>query len=229
VTPATAAGSDIAGPLLLTLKLAGLTTVLLLVIATPIAWWLAHSTRRWKPLVQAVVALPIVLPPTVLGFYLLILLGPHGAIGGWWVEMTGQTLTFSFAGLVIASCLYSLPFAVQPLQAAFAQAGLREVEAARTLGAGPLDAFLSVAVPLAAPGFVAAMVLSFAHTLGEFGVVLMVGGNIPGETRVVSIAIFDHVEALNYGAAHELAAILLAFAFAVLVVMFVINRRWAYR
>ena len=217
------------GPLLLSVELAALTTLLLLVFATPVAWWLAHSRARLKPLVQAVVAMPLVLPPTVLGFYLLILLGPYGAIGSWWVTLTGETLTFSFTGLVIASFIYSLPFAVQPLQAAFAQAGTRELEAARTLGAGPVDAFVSVAVPLAAPGFLAAAVLSFAHTLGEFGVVLMVGGNIPGETRVVSIAIYDHVEALDYRAAHELAAILLLFAFAVLFAMFTVNRRWAYR
>jgi molybdate transport system permease protein len=217
------------GPLLLSVELAALTTLLLLVFATPVAWWLAHSRARLKPLVQAVVAMPLVLPPTVLGFYLLILLGPYGAIGSWWVTLTGETLTFSFTGLVIASFIYSLPFAVQPLQAAFAQAGTRELEAARTLGAGPVDAFVSVAVPLAAPGFLTAAVLSFAHTLGEFGVVLMVGGNIPGETRVVSIAIYDHVEALDYRAAHELAAVLLVFAFAVLLAMFTVNRRWAYR
>ena len=223
------AGTDRLGPLLLSLELAALTTLLLLVFATPLAWWLAHSKARLKPAVQAVVAMPLVLPPTVLGFYLLILLGPYGGIGSWWVTLTGETLTFSFTGLVIASFIYSLPFAVQPLQAAFAQAGTRELEAARTLGAGPVDAFVSVAVPLAAPGFLTAAVLSFAHTLGEFGVVLMVGGNIPGETRVVSIAIYDHVEALDYRAAHELAAILLVFAFAVLLAMFTVNRRWAYR
>jgi molybdate transport system permease protein len=223
------AGTGRLGPLLLSVELAALTTLLLLVFATPVAWWLAHSRARLKPLVQAVVAMPLVLPPTVLGFYLLILLGPYGAVGSWWVTLTGETLTFSFKGLVIASFIYSLPFAVQPLQAAFAQAGTRELEAARTLGAGPVDAFVSVAVPLAAPGFLTAAVLSFAHTLGEFGVVLMVGGNIPGETRVVSIAIYDHVEALDYRAAHELAAILLVFAFAVLFAMFTVNRRLAYR
>jgi molybdate transport system permease protein len=223
------AGTGRLGPLLLSVELAALTTLLLLVFATPVAWWLAHSRARLKPLVQAVVAMPLVLPPTVLGFYLLILLGPYGAIGSWWVTLTGETLTFSFKGLVIASFIYRLPFAVQPLQAAFAQAGTRELEAARTLGAGPVDAFVSVAVPLAAPGFLTAAVLSFAHTLGEFGVVLMVGGNIPGETRVVSIAIYDHVEALDYRAAHELAAILLVFAFAVLFAMFTVNRRLAYR
>jgi molybdate transport system permease protein len=215
------------GPLLLSLQLATVTTLLLLLIATPLAWWLATTRARWQPVVQAIVALPIVLPPTVLGFYLLVLFGPYGALGSWWFTLTGGTLTFSFLGLVIASCIYSLPFAVQPLQSAFEIVGQHEVEAARTLGASPLDAFLSVVVPLAAPGFLTAGVLSFAHTLGEFGVVLMVGGNIPGETRVVSIAIFDHVESLNYSAAHELSAVLLVFAFSVLWVMYLVNRRWA--
>lgn len=217
--------SDVFGPLALSLELAFVTTLLLLVIATPIAWWLSRSRAPWKPVVQAVVALPIVLPPTVLGFYLLMLLGPYQAPGSWWFTLTGETLTFSFAGLVIASCVYSLPFAVQPLQAAFDLVGEGEIEAARTLGATARDAFFSVAVPLAAPGFLAAAVLSFAHTLGEFGVVLMVGGNIPGETRVVSIAIFDHVESLNYRAAHELSALLLVLAFAFLLLMYVANRR----
>lgn len=213
------------GPLLLSLQLATVTTILLILIATPLAWWLANTRARWQPAIQAIVALPIVLPPTVLGFYLLVLFGPYGALGGWWFSLTGSTLTFSFFGLVIASCIYSLPFAVQPLQSAFEIVGKREVEAARTLGASPLDAFLSVVVPLTAPGFLTASVLSFAHTLGEFGVVLMVGGNIPGETRVVSIAIFDHVESLNYPAAHKLSAILLVFAFVVLLTMYIVNRR----
>ncbi len=217
------------GPLLLTLELAAVTTVILMAFATPLAWWLA-STRAWaKTPVQAVVALPIVLPPTVMGFYLLILLGPQSTIGGWWVQLTGDTLTFSFAGLVIASCLYSLPFAVQPLQAAFESLGRHEIEAARTLGAKPLDAFLSIVVPLSLPGFVNAVVLSFAHTLGEFGVVLMVGGNIPGETRVISIAIYDHVESLDYASAHALSAILLVLAFVMLLTMYVLNRRLATR
>ena len=217
------------GPLLLTLELAAVTTVILMAFATPLAWWLA-STRAWaKTPVQAVVALPIVLPPTVMGFYLLILLGPQSTIGGWWVQLTGDTLTFSFAGLVIASCLYSLPFAVQPLQAAFESLGRHEIEAARTLGAKPLDAFLSIVVPLSLPGFVNAVVLSFAHTLGEFGVVLMVGGNIPGETRVISIAIYDHVESLDYASAHALSAILLVLAFVMLLTMYVLNRSLATR
>ena len=213
------------GPLWLSIQLAALTTVLLLLIATPLAWWLATTRSPLKPLTQAIVALPIVLPPTVLGFYLLILLGPYGAIGSWWVQVTGDALTFSFAGLVIASCVYSLPFAVQPLTAAFESIGSQPVEAARTLGASRADAFFTVIAPLAAPGFLGASVLSFAHTLGEFGVVLMVGGSIPGETRVISIAIFDHVEALDYASAHRLSALLLAFAFVVLLLTFVINRR----
>ena len=213
-------------PLWLSVQLAAITTVLLLVIATPIAWWLAQSRSRWKPLVQTLVAMPIVLPPTVMGFYLLILLGPAGALGSWWVELTGNALTFSFTGLVIASCIYSLPFAVQPLSGAFESLGKNKLEAAWTLGASRLDAFFSVAVPLSLRGYLGAMVLSFAHTLGEFGVVLMVGGNIPGETRVVSIAIYDQVESLNYAAAHRLSALLLVVAFAALFAMFFINRRW---
>lgn len=217
------------GPLWLSLQLAAVTTVLLLLIGTPVAWWLASTRSRAKPALQSIVALPIVLPPTVMGFYLLLLLGPYGAVGGWWFELTGDTLTFSFAGLVIASVVYSLPFTVQPLQAAFESLGRQPVEAARTLGATSRDAFLSVVVPLAAPGFLTAMVLTFAHTLGEFGVVLMVGGNIPGETRVISIAIFDHVESLNYAAAHELSALLLVSAFVVLFGMYVVNRRLARR
>jgi molybdate transport system permease protein len=213
-------------PLTLSFQLAAITTVILVVIGTPIAWWLARTSSRLKPFVQTTVALPIVLPPTVMGFYLLILLGPGGAIGSWWVELTGSTLTFSFAGLVIASCLYSLPFAVQPLVNAFESLGNRNLEAAWTLGASRLDAFFSVAVPLSLRGYLGAIVLSFAHTLGEFGVVLMVGGNIPGETRVISIAIYDQVESLNYSAAHQLSATLLVIAFVVLLAMFVANRRW---
>jgi len=213
------------GALWLSIQLAAITTVVLLLVATPLAWWISGSRSRAKPLVEATVALPIVLPPTVLGFYLLVLLGPYGAVGRWWVEVTGDTLTFSFTGLVIASCIYSLPFAVQPLQHAFEALGRREIEAARTLGATPLDAFFSVAMPMSARGFLSAIVLSFAHTLGEFGVVLMVGGNIPGETRVVSIAIYDHVESLDYASAHQMSIILVLFAFAVMLSMFLANRR----
>ncbi len=217
------------GPLWLSAQLAFVTTVILLVMGTPVAWWLARTGSRWKPAVQAVVAMPIVLPPTVLGFYLLILLGPQGAIGSWWVSLTGNALTFSFAGLVIASCIYSLPFAVQPMQTAFESLPEQTIERAWTLGASRLDAFLSIAVPLSVRGFVSGAVLAFAHTLGEFGVVLMVGGNIPGETRVVSIAIYDHVETLDYGAAHNLSLVLLAFAFTVLLAMFAFNQRWSRR
>jgi molybdate transport system permease protein len=198
----------------------------LLVIATPLAWWLARTRSKARPIVQAVVALPIVLPPTVMGFYLLILLGPAGAIGEWWVELTGSALTFSFTGLVIASCVYSLPFAVQPIMSAFESVEQSDLEAAWTLGADRRDAFFSIALPQSTRGYLNAAVLSFAHTLGEFGVVLMVGGNIPGETRLISIAIYDQVESLNYAAAHQLSAVLLVFAFAVLLAMFVVNRRW---
>lgn len=213
----------------LSIQLALVTTAVLVVIGTPIAWWLSQTKLRFKPAVQAVVAMPIVLPPTVLGFYLLILLGPDGAVGSWWVQLTGSALTFSFTGLVIASCIYSLPFAVQPMQNAFESLPRQQLERAWTLGASRLDAFFSIAVPLSMRGFVSGIVLSFAHTLGEFGVVLMVGGNIPGETRVVSIAIYDHVESLNYAAAHQMSLLLIGFAFVVLAGMFVINRRWSER
>ena len=220
---------NIFGPMWLSIQLALVTTVVLVLIGTPIAWWLSQTKLRWKPAVQAVVAMPIVLPPTVLGFYLLILLGPEGAIGSWWVQLTGSALTFSFTGLVVASCVYSLPFAVQPMQNAFEALPKQYLERAWTLGASRLDAFFSIAVPLSVRGFVSGIVLSFAHTLGEFGVVLMVGGNIPGETRVVSIAIYDHVESLNYAAAHRMSLLLIAFAFVVLAAMFAINRRWGER
>lgn len=219
--------SPILGPLWLSAQLATVTMVLLIILGTPLAWWLARTESRWKPAAQAIVAMPIVLPPTVLGFYLLILLGPQGAIGSWWVQLTGSTLTFSFTGLVIASCIYSLPFAVQPLQNAFESLPRQTLEFAWTQGASKLDAFFNVAVPLSLRGFVAAAVLSFAHTLGEFGVVLMVGGNIPGETRVISIAIYDEVEMLNYGAAHRMSLLLIVFAFCVLLAMYLINRRWS--
>lgn len=217
--------SSTLGPLLLSLQLAVVTTLILIALGTPLAWWLSRSHSRFKPAIQAAVALPIVLPPTVMGFYLLIVLGPYGAIGRWWVEVTGEALTFSFTGLVIASCFYSLPFAVQPLQSAFESMGKQEIEAARTLGASKLDAFFTIAVPLSAHGFLSAIVLAFAHTMGEFGVVLMVGGNIPGETRVISIAIYDHVESLDYATAHQMSLLLIAFAFVVLFSMFMVNRR----
>ena len=221
--------AQILGPLWLSAQLALVTMILLIIIGAPIAWWLSQTASRWKPVAQAVVAMPIVLPPTVLGFYLLILLGPNGAIGSWWVELTGDALTFSFAGLVIASCIYSLPFAVQPMQNAFESLSRQTLEFAWTQGASKLDAFFSVAVPRSLRGFLAAAVLSFAHTLGEFGVVLMVGGNIPGETRVISIAIYDEVEMLNYDTAHQMSALLIVFAFFVLLAMYLVNRRWAKR
>jgi molybdate transport system permease protein len=211
------------GPLLLTIKLAALTTSILLAIGTPVAWWLANTKITAKPVIEAIVALPLVLPPTVLGFYLLIMLGPESWIGGWWVDVTGQTLTFSFSGLVIASVIYSFPFVVQPLQNAFESVGHEMMETAYTLGAKPLDAFFSVAAPLAKRGFITGGVLGFAHTLGEFGVVLMVGGNIPGETRVVSIAIYDHVEMLEYGQAQVMSGVLVGFAFIVMLSMYVAN------
>ena len=214
------------GPLWLSAQLASVTTAILILLGAPLAWWLSQTRSRIQPVVQAIVAMPIVLPPTVLGFYLLIVLGPNGAIGSWWVKLTGDTLTFSFTGLVIASCIYSLPFAVQPMQNAFESLSKKNLEAAWTLGASKLDAFFSVAVPLSVRGFISSIVLAFAHTLGEFGVVLMVGGNIPGETRVVSIAIYDHVETLDYAAAHQLSLALIVFAFVTLFSMFLINRRW---
>lgn len=212
-----------------TLALATLCVVLLLLIATPIAWWLANARGRWRAPAEAMVALPLVLPPTVMGFYLLVLLGPAGTIGSWWVSLTGDTLTFSFVGLVMASCLHSLPFAVQPLQNAFEAVGKDRLEAAASLRAGPIDRFFSVALPLSVRGYVTAAVLTFAHTLGEFGVLLMVGGNITGETRVISIAIYEHVETLNYAAAHRLAAALLVFSFVVLVAVYTLNRSYRAR
>ncbi len=213
------------GPLWLTLRLAAITTVVLLVLGTPLAWWLAHTRNRIKPVIEAVTALPLVLPPTVLGFYLLILLSPRSTIGGFWLEATGTTLTFSFLGLVVASVLYSLPFAVQPLQAAFEAVGRAPLEAAATLRAGPFDRFFTVAAPMAGRGFLTAAVLSFAHTIGEFGVVLMVGGNIPGETKVISIQIYEQVETIAYAEAHVLSALLLVFSFLVLLLVYGLNRR----
>lgn len=211
------------GPIWLSLQLAGITVVILILIATPLAWWLAKTKSRLRALISAIVAVPLVLPPTVLGFYLLILLGPAGPIGSMWVSLTDSTLTFSFTGLVVASVIYSLPFAVQPLHTAFESIGHRPVEAAATLGLSPRETFTKVVMPLARPGYLAAAALSFAHTLGEFGVVLMVGGNIPGETRVISIAIFEDVETLNYFEAHVLSAGLLVFAFLILWCLFAAN------
>ncbi len=207
----------------LTAKLASVTTVLLLLLGTPIAWWLARTSSRWKGAVGAVVALPIVLPPTVIGFYLLLLMGPNGPVGQFTQWAGLGLLPFSFGGLVVASVFYSLPFVVQPIQNAFEAVGERPLEAAATLGAGPLDRFFSVAVPLARPGFLTASILGFAHTVGEFGVVLMIGGNIPDKTRVVSVQIYDHVEALEYAQAHGLAAGMVAFSFLVLLALYTLN------
>jgi len=212
-------------PVWLTLKLASLTTLLLLVVGTPIAWWLSQTQSRLKHPISAVVALPLVLPPTVLGFYLLIFLGPAGP-GGLLTQVLGLgTLPFTFSGLVFASVLYSLPFVVQPLQNAFEALGKRPLEVAATLRASGWDRFFHVAVPLARPGFLTAMVLGFAHTVGEFGVVLMIGGNIPGETKVLSVAIYDHVETLEYAQAHVLSAGMVGFAFLVLVMLYLVNGR----
>jgi molybdate transport system permease protein len=197
----------------LTALLAGVTTLLLFPIASPLAWWLARSDSKGRSLVEAVVAMPLVLPPTVLGFYLLVMLNPESFVGGLWLNVTGESLTFSFSGLVIASIIYSLPFMVQPLHATFRAVPVPVLEAAATLGASPRDQWLNVVLPLAKRGYLTGGVLTFAHTVGEFGVVLMMGGNIPGETRVLSIAIYEHVETLNYQAAHSLALGLMCFSF----------------
>lgn len=207
-------------PVWLTLRLATITTVLLLCLATPLAWWLANTRWRYRQVVNALVALPLVLPPTVLGFYLLLLLGPRGWVGQMTESLGIGLLPFTFSGLVIASVIYSLPFAVQPIQNAFVAIGRRPLEVAATLRASPWDRFVSVALPLAKPGLITGAVLGFAHTLGEFGVVLMIGGNIPGQTQVLSVAIFDHVEAYEYAAAHVLAASMLGFSFIVLLTLY---------
>ena len=207
-------------PVWLTLRLATITTVLLLCLATPLAWWLANTRWRYRQVINALVALPLVLPPTVLGFYLLLLLGPRGWVGQITESLGIGVLPFTFSGLVIASVIYSLPFAVQPIQNAFVAIGRRPLEVAATLRASPWDRFVSVALPLAKPGLLTGAVLGFAHTLGEFGVVLMIGGNIPGQTQVLSVAIFDHVEAYEYAAAHVLAAGMLGFSFIVLLTLY---------
>ncbi len=208
----------------LTAQLAAVTTLLLLIVGTPMAWWLARTRSRTKPLWAALVAMPLVLPPTVIGFYLLLLMGPAGPVGQLTQSLGLGRLPFTFAGLVVASVIYSLPFVVQPLQQAFEAVPERTLEAAATLRASPWDRFFSVAVPLARPGFVTASVLGFAHTVGEFGVVLMIGGNIPDKTRVLSVAIYDHVEATEFGEAHRLAAGMVVFALVVLVTLYVVNR-----
>ncbi|MDD2990675.1 MAG: molybdate ABC transporter permease subunit [Zoogloea sp.] len=207
----------------LTLELASIVTVLLLIIGTPIAWWLARSRSRLRGVVGAIVSLPIVLPPTVLGFYLLVLMGPQGAIGRFTDAVGLGRLPFTFTGLVVASILYSLPFVVQPVQNAFMAMGDRPLEVAATLRASPLRTFFTVALPLARPGFITAAILGFAHTVGEFGVVLMIGGNIPDKTRVISMQIYNHVEALEYGQAHGLAALLLGFSFVVLLALYTVG------
>ena len=209
----------------LTAALAGLSTVILLLLGTPLAWWLARTRSRLKPLATAVVALPLVLPPSVLGFYLLLLMGPQGPVGQFTEALGLGRLPFTFSGLVVASVLYSLPFVVQPLQQAFEAIPVRMLEAAATLRAGPMDRFFSVALPLARPGLLTAAVLGFAHTVGEFGVVLMIGGNIPDKTRVLSVALYDHVEAMEFAAAHRLAAGMVLFALGVLVALQFVNRR----
>src|SRR6267154_4882163 len=209
----------------LTLQLAVVVSAILLLLGLPIAYWIAFSRWRWKFLIEAFVALPIVLPPTVLGFYVLVALGPRSPLGRWWVSLTGQTLAFTFSGLVIGSILYSLPFAVQPFATSFSSVDRKLISASATLGASPLRTFFRVVLPLSLPGIVTGTALSFAHTLGEFGVVLMVGGNIPGVTRTISIDIYDRVQASDYAAANETALLLLAFSFAVLAVVYSLNRR----
>lgn len=212
--------------IILTIKLCSYTTAILLLLATPLAWWLASGRSLGRTLVQALVALPLVLPPTVLGFYLLLALGPYGVIGQPLESIGLRHLAFSFEGILFASVLYSMPFAVQPLHQAFAQLGRRPLEVAASLGAGPVDRFFTVILPLTRGGFLVAATLTFAHTIGEFGVILMLGGSIPGETKVLSVLIYDHTEAMNYAAAHRLSLLLLLFSFSVLFVVYSINRRF---
>lgn len=209
----------------LTIELAVLVSAILFVVGLPLAYWIAFSSRRWRFLVEALVALPIVLPPTVLGFYVLVALGSQSPVGRWWQSLTGHTLAFTFTGLVIGSILYSLPFAVQPFAASFDAVDRKLLAASATLGASPLRTFFRVVLPLSVPGLVTGMVLSFAHTMGEFGVVLMVGGNIPGITRTVSIAIYDQVQASNYASANAMALLLLTFCLAVLMAVYKLNRK----
>jgi molybdate transport system permease protein len=217
-------GADLLA-LWITFKLAVTSTLILMLLGLPLAWWLAHTRFRLKFLLEALIAMPLVLPPTVLGFYLLIMLGPRGPLGSLMEALGGEPLAFTFAGLVVGSVIYSLPFVVQPLQNAFESVGQRPLEVAATLRASPLDRFFTVALPLARPGIITAAVLGFAHTLGEFGVVLMIGGNIAGRTQVASIAIYDHVESLDYAHAHWLSLCLLALSFGLLVLVFAVNRR----
>jgi molybdate transport system permease protein len=216
-------------PIIITLKLATVTTLILLIIGMPLAWWLAKANTRLKTVAEAVVALPLVLPPTVLGFYLLLAFSPDGLIGKAWSLLSSQQLTFSFAGLVIGSVIYSLPFVVQPLQAGFEAIGKPLQQVAATLGAKPLDIFFSIILPLSRRSILVAVTLGFAHTVGEFGVVLMIGGNIPGVTQVLSITIYDQVESLNYSAAHIYSAALLIFSFVILLVTYTVNRQFNFR
>ena len=213
--------------LLVTIRLASITTVILILIGTPIAWWLSQTRFKFKVVIEAIIALPLILPPTVLGFYLLMTLGTNGPIGNFMESLGGSSIAFTFTGLVVGSVIYSLPFVVQPLQNSFASIGKQPMEVAATLGASKLDRFFTVAVPLARSGFITASVLGFAHTVGEFGVVLMIGGNIPDETGVLSIAIYDHVEAMEYGQAHILAGGLLILSFVMLLVVYIFNRRFS--
>ena len=213
--------------IIVTIKLAIVSTSILILIGTPIAWWLSQTKFKFKAVFEALIALPLILPPTVLGFYLLITLGSNGPIGKLLESLGGSSIAFTFTGLVIGSVIYSMPFVVQPLQNSFSSVGRKPLEAAATLGASTIDRFFSVAVPLSRSGFITAAVLGFAHTVGEFGVVLMIGGNIPGETGVVSIAIYDHVEAMEYGQAHWLAGGLLATSFLMLLFVYIINRHFS--
>jgi len=214
-------------PVFLTFKLALITVVILLVFSVPLAWWLSTTSSKFKPFLESLTALPLVLPPTVLGFYLLIMLSQNGVVGQAWQELTGSPLAFSFTGLVIASCIYSLPFVVQPLQTAFEKLDKKSIEAAYTLGASHLRTFILVIIPMIRRGLITALVLGFAHTVGEFGVVLMVGGNIPGETQVISIAIYEAVETLDYATAHWMSLGLLVFSMLVLLIVYSLNRKWS--
>ena len=222
--PATLSQFD-TSPIWLSLELASLTTILLLLLATPIAWWLAYSKHPLKNMISALITLPLVLPPSVLGFYLLLMLGPNGPIGAFSQEIGLGALAFSFKGLVIASVIYSFPFAVQPIQNAFQSIGKKPLEVAATLGASPFDCFFSISLPMIRPGLITAAVLSFAHTIGEFGVILMIGGNIPGETKVLSVAIYDHVESMEFYQAHILSGGMILFSFVVLFLLYSINGR----
>ncbi|PCI40958.1 MAG: molybdate ABC transporter permease subunit [Moraxellaceae bacterium] len=208
----------------LTVQLATLTTVLLLLLTMPLAWWLARQNSRLAVIVESIVTLPLILPPTVLGFYFLIAFSPEGILGSPWVTLTGEPLSFSFAGLVVGSMIYSMPFVVQPLQNAFRQLDLKYLETASTMGAGPQDQFFSIVIPLCRTGFISAATMGFAHTVGEFGIILMIGGNIPGQTQVASLVLFDHVEALNYSSAHLISAILMVSSLVMLIFINTLNR-----